>query len=74
MLENKAEVIKMTSLFNDALGTLLGHVFAALERKEKKGGPGAMRVNNIRWNAAATRVSDLRWHAHENGLDVDGSR
>lgn len=60
MLENKGEVIKMTSLFNDAPGALLGHVLAALERKEKKGGPGAMRVNNIPWNAAAMRVNDLR--------------
>jgi hypothetical protein len=74
ILENMGEVGKKIS-FNDAPGAMMNDVLKAFDRKEKSGGgPGAMRIDDLRWNAGAMRVNDLRWHALDNGLDVDGSR
>jgi hypothetical protein len=61
MLENRSDVIEKIS-FNDAPGAFVTDVLAAFDRKEKKKGLIAMRIN------------DLRWRARQDGLEVDGSR
>jgi hypothetical protein len=74
ILQNMGEVGKKIS-FNNTPGAMMNDVLKAFDRKEKMGGgPGAMRIDDLRWNAGAMRVNDLRWHTHDNRLDVDGSR
>jgi len=57
MLDNRDVVLEKIS-FKDAPGGLAGDVLSALARGEKNGGLGAMRVN------------DLRWEAHKNGMST----
>ena len=71
MVENKVEVLQKVS-FKDAPGTLIGDVFAAVARGEKKSGNNA--AGNGDDQLCTMRISDLRRKVHEKGLDVDGSR
>ncbi len=69
ILENKVEVVKNVS-FDDAPGTLVSDVLAAMVRGEMNGGTDG----NSGTELSAMRVSDLRWIAHERGMNVDCSR
>jgi len=70
IVENKANVIDELS-FTDIPGTLLNDLFVAFIRSEKEDGAvGGSDENKF----ASMRVSELRKKAHENGLNVDGSR
>jgi hypothetical protein len=75
MLENKDAVVKNIR-FDDAPGSLLSDLFAAIARAEKtKDGGGSVDAGNT--NAScfmSMRISELRQMVHEKGLDVDGSR
>jgi hypothetical protein len=70
MVENKVEVLQKVS-FEDAPGTLIGDVFAAVARGEKKSGNNAADNDD---QLCTMRISDLHRKVHEKGLDVDGSR
>jgi hypothetical protein len=69
MVANSAEVRRNVS-FNDAPGALIIDVLAATARGAKKSGTDG----DIDIELSDMRISELRWKAHENGLDVDGSR
>jgi len=49
---------------------LIINVLAATARGAKKSGTDG----DIDIELSDMRISELRWKAHENGLDVDGSR
>ena len=69
ILDNKVEVIEKVSL-SDAPGGLLADVLAAVAREEN------IRNGNVLPSPRliTMRVSELRSRAHEECLDVDGSR
>jgi hypothetical protein len=69
MLENKVEVLKKVSL-KDAPGGLLGDFLAAVARGEATSG----NITSSEDQFNIMRISQLRQKAHENGLNVDGSR
>ncbi|KAL3764023.1 hypothetical protein ACHAW5_005107 [Stephanodiscus triporus] len=69
MIANTAEVLRNVS-FKDAPGDLVSDVLAATARGARKGGTDG--DNKSEWSAM--RISELRMKAHENGLNVDGSR
>ena len=69
MLENKVEVLKKVSL-KDAPGGLVGDIFAAVARGEATSG----NITSSEDQFNIMRISQLRQKAHENGLNVDGSR
>jgi len=69
-VQNKVEVLQKVS-FEDAPGTLIGDVFAAVARGEKKSGNNAADNDD---QLCTMRISDLHRKVHEKGLDVDGSR
>jgi hypothetical protein len=75
LLEHKESVLKNIR-FNDAPGSLVSDVFAAIARAETmKGGGGSADADND--NAShyhSMRISELRRLVHDKGLDVDGSR
>ena len=70
VVENKVKVnIKIS--FNDAPWEMVNDVLAALSRGEKKGGADG----DSGWTELiAMCIIKLRRKAHENGLNVDGSR
>jgi hypothetical protein len=69
MVENRGEVMNKIS-FKDAPGALVTDVLAAMER----GGRTAGTDGENKTDFNAMRINELRWKAHENGLNVDGSR
>ncbi|KAL3762578.1 hypothetical protein ACHAW5_003116 [Stephanodiscus triporus] len=69
MVENRDEVLEKVS-FRDAPGDFVRDVLAALARGEKKGRTNGDSGTDL----SAMRISELRLKAHENGLNVDGSR
>ena len=70
IVENKADIMDDVS-FVDAPGTLINDMLVAFIRSEKEDGDvGGSDENKF----ASMRVSELRKKAHENGLNVDGSR
>ncbi|KAL3762575.1 hypothetical protein ACHAW5_003113 [Stephanodiscus triporus] len=69
MLENRGEVLEKVS-FDDAPGAFVRDVLAALERGASKDSTDGDSGTDL----SAMRISELRWKAHENGLNVDGSR
>lgn len=70
IVENKADIMDDVS-FVDAPGTMLNDMLVAFIRSEKEDGDvGGSDENKF----ASMRVSELRKKAHENGLNVDGSR
>jgi hypothetical protein len=69
MVENKGEVRKKVS-FKDAPGDLISDVLAAMERGESKDRTDGDSETDL----STMRISKLRLKAHENGLNVDGSR
>jgi len=75
LLEHKESVLKNIR-FNDAPGSLVSDVFAAIARAETvKGGGGSADADDD--NAShyhSMRISELRRLVHDKGLDVDGSR
>jgi hypothetical protein len=76
MLENKDVVLEKIQ-FDDAPGSLLSDLFAAMARAETKrvGDRGsADQDNNCVTHFNSMRISELRQKVHEKGLDVDGSR
>ena len=70
IVENKADITDDVS-FVDVPGTLLNDMLNAFVRSEKE--DGAVGGSDEK-NFASMRVSELRKKAHENGLNVDGSR
>jgi hypothetical protein len=75
MLENKDAVFKNIR-FDDAPGSLVSDVFAAIARAEKTkdGGVSVDAGNKNASRFMSMRISELRRMVHEKGLDVDGSR
>jgi hypothetical protein len=68
ILENRDEVLKKLS-FDDAPGSLVRDVLAAMKRGEKRS-----KAREGGTDLSAISISELRWKAHRNGLNVDGSR
>jgi hypothetical protein len=66
MLENKDVVLKNIR-FDDAPGSLVSDVFAAIARAETMKDDSASHFHSM-------RISELRRMVHDKGLDVDGSR
>ena len=75
MLENK-DVVLENIRFDDAPGSLVSDVFAAIARADtKRGGGGtADKDSNSVSHFNSMRISELRQKVYEKGLDVDGSR
>jgi hypothetical protein len=79
MLENK-DVVLENIRFDDAPGSLVNDVFAAIARAETKRGDNieisdqGSSNNNSASHFNSMRISELRQKVHEKGLDVDGSR
>lgn len=76
MLENKDVVLEKIQ-FDDAPGSLLSNLFAAIARAETKkvGDRGSADQDNNRvTHFNSMRIGELRQKVHEKGLDVDGSR
>jgi hypothetical protein len=71
MMENRDEVLEKLSFTDMVPGTLIRDVFAATARGEARNNGTNVNVDN-QYNAL--RISELRKRAHENGLNVDGSR
>ena len=69
MVANSVEACRNVS-FNDAPGAVIINVLAATARGAKKSGTDG----DIDIELSVMRISELRWKAHENGLNVDGSR
>jgi hypothetical protein len=70
IVENKFDVIEKLS-FNDVPGALVRDVLVATARGEMRSGGGDVTVDRKYYSL---RISELRKMAHENGLNVDGSR
>ena len=70
IVDNKLEVIEKLS-FNYVPGALMRDVLAATARGEMRSGGGDVTVDR---KYHSLRISELRKMAHENGLNVDGSR
>jgi hypothetical protein len=70
MMENRDEVLEKLS-FTDLPGTLMRDLLAATARGEVRNNGTNVHVDN-QYNAL--RINELRKMAHENGLNVDGSR
>jgi hypothetical protein len=66
MLENKDVVLKNIR-FDDAPGSLVSDVFAAIARAETMKDDSASHFHSM-------RISELRRMVHDKGLDIDGSR
>jgi hypothetical protein len=66
MLENKDVVLKNIR-FDDAPGSLVSDVFAAIARAETMKDDSASHFHSM-------RISELRQMVHDKGLEVDGSR
>jgi hypothetical protein len=78
MLENK-DVVLENIRFDDAPGSLVNDVFAAIARAETNRGDNIEisdqgSNNNSASHFNSMRISELRQKVHEKGLDVDGSR
>ena len=79
MLENK-DVVLENIRFDDAPGSLVNDVFAAIARAETKRGDNieisdqGSSNNNSASHFNSMRISELRQKVHEKGFDVDGSR
>jgi hypothetical protein len=71
MMENRDEVLEKLSFTDMVPGTLVRDVLAATARGEARNNGTNVNVD-IQYNAL--RISELRNMAHENGLNVDGSR
>jgi hypothetical protein len=73
MLEH-SDVVLQNIRFDDAPGSLVSDVFAAIARaKIRKDGREATDANeNSASHFHSMRISELRQKVHENGLDVDG--
>ena len=69
MVDNNVEVLQKVS-FNNAPGSLVSDVLAAMARGTRKSGNNASNDDQL----CTMRISDLRRKVHEKGLDVDGSR
>ncbi len=71
ILENKSEVIKKMSFVDLVPGTFVRDVLVAMARGERNVGGADVTVDRKYYSL---RISELRKMAHENGLNVDGSR
>jgi hypothetical protein len=69
MIKHKVEVMKKIS-FDNTPGALVGDVLAAMARGETMWGTDEESRNGL----GTMRISELRLKAHDNGLNVDGSR
>jgi hypothetical protein len=67
--ENRTNVIGKIS-FNDAPGNLMNDLLAAVVRGDRNEGGADEEENEYRF----TSINELRRKAHEQGLEVDGSR
>jgi hypothetical protein len=67
--ENRTNVIGKIS-FNDAPGNLMNDLLAAVVRGDRNKGGADDEQNEYRF----TSINELRRKAHQQGLDVDGSR
>ena len=73
LLEHKESVLKNIR-FNDAPGSLISDVFAAIARAETVKGGSADADDDNASHYHSMRISELRRLVHDKGLDVDGSR
>jgi hypothetical protein len=78
MLENK-DIVLENIRFDDAPGSLVNDVFAAIARAETKRGDSIEisdqgSNNNSASHLNSMRISELRRKVNEKGLDIDGSR
>ena len=75
MLEH-SDVVLQNIRFDDAPGSLVSDVFAAIARaKMRKDGRGVTdAIESSASHFHSMRISELRQKVHEKGLDVDGSR